>query len=125
MSEDKPKVGSIGWIDLTVDNAGGLRDFYSDVVGWEPADVDMGGYSDFMMSPPDGDPVAGVCHAREGNAGLPAAWLIYIVVADLDQSITRCKALGGKVTVGPKNMGDARYCVIRDPAGAHSALYQP
>lgn len=125
MSDEKPKVGSIGWIDLTVGNASELRDFYADVTGWTAADVDMGEYNDFMMSPPDGDPVAGVCHARDGNAELPPAWLIYIVVEDLDQSISRCQARGGKVAVGPKNMGDARYCIICDPAGAYSALYQP
>lgn len=124
MSEDKPKIGSIGWIDLTVDNATLLRDFYADVVGWTPANVDMGGYSDFMMVPPDAEPVAGVCHARGANTDLPLAWLIYIVVADLDQSIERCEKNGGKIVAGPKNMGAARYCVIRDPAGAHCALYQ-
>ena len=125
MSDDKPKAGSIGWIDLTVDNASELRDFYSDVVGWTAGDVDMGDYADFMMSPPDADPVAGVCHARGSNANLPPAWLIYIVVEDLDQSMACCKARGGKVVVGAKNIGDARYCVIQDPAGAHAALYQP
>ena len=125
MADDKPKIGSIGWIDLTIDNATELRDFYADVVGWTSAEVDMGDYADFMMVPPDAEPVAGVCHARGTNAELPPAWLIYIVVEDLDQSISRCEARGGKIIVGPKNMGDARYCVIRDPAGAHSALYQP
>ena len=124
MADDKAAIGSIGWIDLTVENAGELRDFYSAVVGWRSSDVDMDGYADFMMAPPDGDPVAGVCHARGTNAELPPAWLIYIVVADLDESISRCEARGGQVVVGPKNMGDARYCVIRDPAGAYCALYQ-
>ena len=51
--------------------------------------------------------------------------MLYIVVDDLDRSIDRCKARGGAVVAGPKKMGDARYCVIRDPAGAHTALYQP
>ena len=125
MSDDKPKIGSIGWIDLSVADAGELRDFYADVAGWTAGEIDMGDYCDYMMSPPGADPVAGVCHARGTNAELPAAWLIYIVVEDLDQSISRCEARGGKIIVGPKNMGDARYCVIRDPAGAHSALYQP
>jgi predicted enzyme related to lactoylglutathione lyase len=29
-------IGKIGWIDITVDDAGGLRDFYAKVVGWKP-----------------------------------------------------------------------------------------
>ena len=121
---EKPKSGTIGWIDLTVDDAGGGRDFYKAGAGWDSAGVDMGDYSDFMMLPPGGGPGAGVCHAPGGNAGLPPAWLIYIVVDDLDKSIGEVEKGGGKVVSGPKNMGTARYCVIRDPAGAHAALYQ-
>ena len=30
----RPPVGTIGWTDLTVPDADGLRDFYSAVVGW-------------------------------------------------------------------------------------------
>ena len=123
----KPRVGSIAWIDLTVEAARDLRDFYQDVAGWTAGDVDMGGYSDFTMHPPGGgDPIAGVCHARGPNTDLPAQWLIYITVADLDQSLSRCRAQGGAVIAGPRNMGMAGRCaVIRDPAGAVAALVQP
>jgi len=96
------------------------------VVGWKPVGVDMGEYQDFCMNEPgSGKTVAGVCHARGINADLPAQWLIYITVADLDASIASCRSLGGEVIAGPKSMGDsARFCVIRDPAGAVAALYQ-
>jgi len=120
-------VGTIGWIDLTVPDAKSLRDFYSAVTGWTPSDVAMGDYSDYCMHPPgDPKPVAGICHARGSNAGLPPQWLIYITVADLDQSIQRCRDLGGSVVTGPKNLGTyGRLAVIRDPAGAVAALLEP
>ncbi len=121
----KPASGTIGWIDLTVPDASRLRDFYTAVTGWSPSDVDMGGYSDFCMLTPDGDAVAGVCHARGSNAEVPPVWLIYITVIDLDASVARCKESGGEIISGPKNFGgQGRYCVIRDPAGAVCALYQ-
>ena len=96
MSEQaKPHPGTIVWTDLTVANAEQVRDFYSQVVGWEPSPVDMGEYSDFGMNAPDtGNPVAGVCHARGPNANLPPQWLIYVTVKSLDQSIARCNELG-------------------------------
>lgn len=123
--QGKPAVGSIGWIDLTVDNAEQIRDFYATVTGWRHEPVVMGGYDDFnMMAPESGEPTAGVCHARGGNAGLPAAWMIYIVVADLDASVDACRKNGGELVAGPRSMGRDRYCVIRDPAGAVAALYQ-
>jgi predicted enzyme related to lactoylglutathione lyase len=122
---EPPKIGTVGWMDLTVPNAEELRDFYQDVAGWMSQPLDMGGYSDFVMSTPDGQSVSGVCHARGGNAGLPAQWLIYITVADLDASIARCTERGGKILAGPKDAGGgARFCVIQDPAGAVAALYQ-
>ncbi|MCZ7542698.1 MAG: VOC family protein [Anaerolineae bacterium] len=123
---EKPVVGAVIWADLTVKDVDGVRDFYSQVAGWRASPVDVGGYEDFNMLPPGSDtPAAGVCQARGVNADLPAQWLIYIVVADLDVSMARCVELGGKVIAGPRSTGPGtRYCVIQDPAGAVCALYQ-
>ncbi len=128
MSGDaEQRYGAIGWVDLTVPNAEAVRDFYQSVAGWSSMPVDMGGYSDYSMTTPEtGAAVAGVCWSRGVNAGLPAAWLIYITVPDLEESIRRCTEMGGVVlTPPPAGDGGARYCVIRDPAGAVAALYQP
>ena len=121
-----PDIGKIGWIDITVDDASGLKDFYTKVVGWKPDDVSMGEYNDFNMTTPEsGEPAAGICHARGSNAELPAQWMIYIVVEDAAKSADVCTENGGKVLVGPRSMGGASVCVIEDPSGAVAALYQP
>ena len=116
--------GTIAWHDLTVADAPMLRDFYRAVVGWEPEPIAMGDYSDFVMRA-DGEDVAGVCHARGANAGLPAQWLVYITVADLDHSLAECERLGGRALTPIRSYGGGRYAVIEDPAGAVCALYQP
>jgi predicted enzyme related to lactoylglutathione lyase len=123
----KPETGSITWTDLTVKDAEGVLDFYQKVVGWKSDPLDMGGYNDYMMNVPgSGNSVAGICHARGVNAGLPAQWLIYITVENVDKSAAQCLELGGKVLVEPKEMGGhGRYCVIQDPAGAVAALFEP
>jgi predicted enzyme related to lactoylglutathione lyase len=119
--------GTITWTDLTVGDAVGIKDFYGAVVGWRAEPVDMGGYSDFSMQlPGSGETVVGICHARGANAELPAQWLVYITVADVQASARRCRELGGEVLVGPRGMGSfGQVCVIRDPAGAVAALFQP
>src|SRR4051812_32290221 len=101
-----PGVGTVGWFDLTVPDAPKVRDFYQAVVGWTASDVDMGGYQDYCLHPAGENqpPVAGVCHAREHNAGLPAQWLIYITVRNLDASMDRCLELGGQVIAGPRSI---------------------
>ena len=119
-----PDPGTITWQDLTVADAEAVRDFYQAVVGWTPEAQPMGGYSDFVMSA-DGTPVAGLCHARGVNAALPPVWLIYITVEDLDHSLAECERLGGSLVAAPRSYGGGRYCVIKDPAGALCALYQP
>ncbi len=118
--------GKITWQDLTVKDAEKVRDFYAKVVGWRAEPVEMGGYSDFNMVPPGGmDGVAGICHARGPNSDVPPQWLIYITVDDVDRAATDCTANGGSIVAGPRTMGGGRVCVIRDPAGATCALYQP
>lgn len=127
MSDDrKAKLGTVGWIDLTVDDAESVRDFYAAVVGWRPEPVDMGNYADFSMTSADGEARAGVCHARGGNEGIPKAWMIYINVDDLDVSLAACRDRGGEVIGEIRSMGDtSRYVFIRDPVGAVCALFEP
>lgn len=120
------KIGTVGWFDLTVPDADGVRDFYKKVVGWTTSNVPMGDYNDYCMHPADGDPVAGVCHSRGPNAEMPPVWLIYITVADLDASVKSCQELGGAVIGSVRDMGSyGRMAVIRDPAGAMCGLIQP
>lgn len=126
MAEDGIAVGTVGWRDLTVPDALELRTFYEDVVGWTTEAVDMGGYSDYVMKAPgSGEAVAGICHARGPHADLPPQWLAYIAVADLDQSLTACDERGGTVIVAARGLMGGRMAVIRDPAGAVCALWQP
>jgi uncharacterized protein len=125
MSAEKPKPGHITWRDLTVPNADAARDFYAAVAGWTPEPCDMGGYSDYNMNASDGACVAGVCHARGVNADVPPQWLMYVNVENLDRSVAECTKHGGTIVVQPRGLMGGRFCVIRDPAGAVCALYQP
>ena len=42
----------------------------------------------------------------------------------LDASLAEVAALGGQTLTTPREMGDGRMAVIRDPAGAVAALFQ-
>ena len=126
-SEDKAaaasNIGRVEWIDLTVDDASRVKDFYCAVVGWSSTEVEMGSYSDFNINlPGTQDTIAGVCHARGANANLPSQWLIYVRVESVKASAEKCEKLGGKILDGPRRMGGSNFCVIEDPAGAVMAL---
>ena len=131
MSEQEATVGSVGWIDLTVDGADDLRDFYADVVGWKAEACDMGGYSDYIMADPAGGaPRAGICHRRGANAQQPGGWMVYFVVRDLDQAVERALARGAELLSDRSARSTRkaeRRCtssIVRgDPPPGHSLAY--
>lgn len=122
------EIGSIGWIDLTVADAPRIRQFYEAVTGWKAHGVSMkdgeAAYEDWAMLAESGKSVAGVCHARGMNTTIPAQWLIYIVVENLDVSLAKVTELGGKQVTATRTMGPSRFAVIQDPAGAVCALFE-
>ncbi|WP_426454727.1 VOC family protein [Paenibacillus sp. S-38] len=122
MMESKP--GKAAWTDLTIGGTENVRDFYKAVIGWTHQDLSMGEYSDYVMSTGEGEPAAGICHPRGGNAKLPPVWLVYFGVEDLAASLEQCRTRGGKVLAGPKGQGKGSYAVIEDPSGAVCALSQ-
>ena len=123
MSDQIPEPGTVGWVDLTVDDADQLRDFYSEVVGWSPDPVSMGDYDDYAMSDPGGTARAGICHRRGVNEQLPAVWMVYFTVSDLDHSLAAAQQRGAEI-LAPPDPGSGRFAVIKDPAGAVCALYE-
>ncbi len=126
-SDAAAPVGRISWLDLTVPDASATRDFYREVIGWSVQHVEMRDgserYSDYNMLGEDGNPAAGICHARGVNVGLPAVWMIYLSVGDLSESLRRVTEEGGKVVKAmQREDGEYVYAAVRDPVGAHLAL---
>ena len=125
MSDSKPAdLGKMPWHDLTVDNAEAVANFYSQVTGLTLQKISMGDYSDYtLVHPTTGNAVAGICHARGPNKGIPPQWLTYMTVESVNESVATVKALGGQVLLGPKGVGKATMAIIQDPAGAVLALW--
>lgn len=120
-------IGHISWLDLTVSDAPEARDFYSHVVGWSAQDVEMEDegerYTDYNMLDENGEPVAGICHARGANVGLPPVWMIYLPVSDFDESLRRVQDEGGEIIKAPQgDDGKYAYAAVQDPVGAYLAL---
>ena len=121
------RVGRIAWLDLTVADASETRDFYRQVIDWSVQDLELDDaserYADYSMLGDDGNPVAGVCHARGVNQGLPPIWMIYLPVGDLAESVRRVREEGGKI-IKETRRDDGEYtcAVVQDPVGACLAL---
>lgn len=119
------KFGKIIWQDLTVENAVEVKDFYCKVVGWESSEVNQGEYNDFNIHGiSDNEVIAGICHKRGFIENFPSQWLNYVTVESLSKSLEECLKLDGKIIEGPKMIGNAKFAIIQDPAGAYLALME-
>jgi len=121
------RVGCISWLDLTVSDASATRDFYRQVIDWSVQDVEMEEaserYADYNMLGGDGNPAAGVCHARGVNQDMLPVWMIYLPVGDLAESLRRVLEEGGMVIKAIRGTdGEYAYAAVQDPVGACLAL---
>lgn len=123
----KYNIGAIVSADITVPKADLLKDFYTQVIGWQTEDFSMkdgdGAYTDYVMKDDAGNWAGGICHSRGVNKDLPPQWIVYINVADIAQSVRKCVELGGKVLKESKNAeGEYQYALLQDPLGAVLAV---
>jgi uncharacterized protein len=126
-SRETTPVGRISWLDLTVSDASTTCDFYRQVIGWAVQRVEMEDgderYADYTMLGDDGNPAARVCHARGMNFGLQPAWMIYLPVGDLAESLRRVQEEGGTVVKAIQGEdGEYVSAVVQDPVRVYLAL---
>ena len=125
MNAPETKPGTITWVDLTVDTADATRDFYEQVIGWTNQPVEMDGYSDYCMNAASGETVAGICHARGENVGIPPVWMVYINVDDINETVARCEQNGGQIVQPARKAGGGQCAILKDPGGTVFGVYQP
>ena len=111
------------WVDLSTSDAGGAREFYSKLFGWQvevSPDPMYGGYG---MAKKDGRDVAGIGPKMAAEA--PTAWSVYIGTDDIDGLAGKVAAAGGTVAMAPFDVGAAgRMAVFQDPSGAFICAWQ-
>jgi len=72
----------------------------------------------------NGRPVAGI-GPKMGPAAMPSAWTTYLASDDADDTVSKIKAAGGQVVMGPMDVMDSgRMAVAADPGGAFFGVWQ-
>jgi predicted enzyme related to lactoylglutathione lyase len=119
-----PPVGGVSWNELMSKDAQASKSFYSHVFGYTADDQDMGGMPYTILN--RGDIMeAGILQAPDG-APMPTAWVIYFVVANIDDSIAKAEELGGKNLSGIIEVpGIGRVAMVMDSLGALFGLHEP
>jgi predicted enzyme related to lactoylglutathione lyase len=106
---------SLGWNELATRDGDAARSFYTALIGWEAA-TDENNYTVWLNQ---GRANGGMIIMDENWPDVPAHWMVYFSVADVQATVAQAKVLGGKVHMGPTPAGDAgTFALIEDPTGA-------
>jgi uncharacterized protein len=120
--------GTFSWSDLGTTDLEGAKSFYTELFGWTFEDMPAGDSIIYSMASKNGKYVAA---AYEMNpemraAGAPPAWLNYVTVANLEQSVAKARELGATVMQEPLDvLNSGRMAIIADPQEAMLAFWQP
>jgi uncharacterized protein len=118
--------GTSGWNELGTRDTGAAKEFYAAVFGWgaDAQDMgEMGTYTTWKV----GEAMVGGMFDISGVVPdeVPAHWLTYFTIEDLDAAMEKVKAGGGDIRNGPIEIPIGRFSVVADQFGAVFALMQP
>jgi hypothetical protein len=123
MSTVASSVGRFVWHEQVSPDPQNAQGFYTELFGWG-TEVFKPGEVEYTMISANGQSHGGYGKAMEGAP--PPHWLSHVHVEDLDETIEKAKAAGGKLAAGPFEMGEVgRMGIIGDPQGAYVSAYQP
>ena len=115
--------GTFSWAELVTSDAGGAKDFYSKLFGWDYEDNPTGPDGPvYTMAKRDGHDVA----ALFGDDSQPPHWNCYVTVESADEAVEAVKDAGGGVMAEPFDVMEVgRMAVVTDPTGAALCLWEP
>ncbi len=112
--------GDFGWNEYSADDPSAAVAFYSKIFGYDVEEMDMpdGKYNVLSV----GEEKLGGIMAKPAEAsGAPNAWMPYITVENVDETVAKIEAEGGKIIAPPMDIpvpDGPRLSVVQDPFGA-------
>jgi predicted enzyme related to lactoylglutathione lyase len=110
------------WHELQTRDCLRAMRFYEAMFGWTTEDVTTGSPRERHLCCREGDAIGAVT-ISQAPAHVPAFWLPFLSVADLDGVVARARTLGARVLREPAAVpGAGRLAVLVDPRGAICGL---
>jgi uncharacterized protein len=112
--------GCVGWHELVATDCEKALAFYSEIFDWQQADADVGTLGTYQLFSSGGQTIGGMVN---GPAAVPAFWLYYFNVDDIDAAAKRVTSGGGRILSDPIELpGGSGVIQCTDPHGAAFAL---
>lgn len=116
--------GAMTWCEVNTRDAERALAFYCDLFDATSQPLDAGGSTYHMLRKGDTS-VGGILQMDENWEGVPAHWMPYFSVDDVEGAVRTAEEAGGKVSVRPFDTAYGRIAVLNDPAGAVFSVVQP
>lgn len=109
---------SLCWNELNVRDLDKAKDFYGKTLGWSFQTLPMGDFDYTLLKVGERDNGGIMAMVGPMWEGVPAHWMVYFAVADVDGMCKKIEETGGKVCVPPMDISVGRFAVVNDPQGA-------
>ena len=119
MDEAMKQHGAFSWNELMTTDVAAAKKFYTEAFGWEYKDEPMGEMTYTIVKAGDRE-IGGMMNIPPDSGEHPPVWGAYVTVDNVDETVKKVKAAGGKIHLPPQDIpGVGRFCVIQDPQGAY------
>jgi predicted enzyme related to lactoylglutathione lyase len=109
------------WYELDPIDAKAMREFYGKVMPWTITGAPDGDYLMINVGPID---IGGMLTHHAGDK--KSAWVAYIGVASIENSMVQLQTLGGTVYKQPETIPSiGKFALVADPEGAPLMLFEP
>ena len=123
MADEKSYYGTFCWNELVTRDMAGAAKFYTELLGWKAIDSGMPGMDYTMFKVGDKNAGGMMTMPPDIPDQVPAYWMAYIAVENVDAAAKKVVELGGEVFHGPQDVPNVgRFCIIKDPTGAVVSL---
>lgn len=114
--------GAMCWNELATRDMKKASEFYSSLFGWEYSVDEASGYTSILNK---GRYNGGIMQMDENWGEMPPVWSTYFSVADLDATIAKVEANGGKVIMPRTPAGEiGHFSIVADPTGAVCSIIE-
>jgi hypothetical protein len=119
------EAGTLTWNELVTRDVEGACAFYDALLGWGWEVTEMASTGPYHMGTVGGRPTAGIMEMPPDMEDVPANWVVYFHVDDIDGAVERAGELGGTLVWGPEGAEVGTFAVMADPTGGHFSLFRP
>jgi predicted enzyme related to lactoylglutathione lyase len=111
------------YLELHSTDPSRARSFYVELFGWKTKDTSIPGLGTYTEIDVGEGPGAGLMAQQE--RGARSAWLAYVKVPKLDETVSRAQKLGATVVAPRTEIKDVGwFAVLDDSTGARFAVFE-